>query len=53
MPSLKDFRLTLMGVAGASGLIGFDDDAGGLVDVGFHRAGILRPDCRRGIVGFC
>lgn len=53
LESGENLALEFGSVAGAPGLIGFDDDAGGLVDVGFHRAGILHPGRRRGIVGFC
>ncbi len=53
LKSGENLALSSESVAGASGLIGFDDDVGGLLNVGFHRTGIRRPTSRRGIVGFC
>ena len=53
LKSGENLALSSESVAGASGLIGFDDDVGGLLNVGIHRTGIRRPTSRRGIVGFC
>lgn len=46
--SSENLAVVLGSVAGASGLIGFDDDAGGLLDIGFPKTGILSQTAAAG-----